>query len=106
MNAFPLQRGSNGSGNRDHGRRLHSPALEGTMSAAASLVTHPERDSAGTIVDQPDTPAWTPDELTGVPPAAGMVKVRWSDSADPAALFWEYSHELCPAHANDTMKRS
>jgi len=73
------------------------------MSAAASLVTHPERDSPGTIVHQPDAPAWTPNELTATPPDVGMVKVSWSDSADPAALFWEYSHELRTAHTNDTM---
>ena len=70
------------------------------MSAAGSVVTHAERDSAGTIVHQPDMPAWTPDELTLTPPDAGMVKVRWSDSVDPAALFWEYSHELRPANTS------
>jgi hypothetical protein len=73
------------------------------MSAAASLVTHPERDSPGTIVNQPDVPAWTSDELTSTPPDTGMVKVRWRDSADPVALFWEYSHELRAADTNDTM---
>lgn len=73
------------------------------MSAAASLVTHPERDSPGTVVNQGGAPAWTPDELTATPPDAGMVKVRWNDSADPAALFWEYSRELSAALTNDTM---
>ena len=42
-------------------------------------------------------PAWTPNELTVDPPAAGMVKVRWFHSVDPAQLYWEYAVELRPA---------
>ncbi|RIT36843.1 hypothetical protein D2E76_16460 [Mycobacteroides abscessus] len=56
-------------------------------------VTHPERSDTGRIVES-DAKAWTPNELTAGAPDDGMVKVRWSDSADPAALFWEYEFEL------------
>lgn len=58
------------------------------------MVTHPDRDGTGSVIDGDDQ-AWTPNELTAVPPDAGMVKVKWSDSVDPAQLFWEYSTELC-----------
>lgn len=57
------------------------------------LVTHPDHRDVGRIVDGP-APAWTPNELTVDPPAAGMVKVCWFDSADPTQLFWEYADEL------------
>lgn len=61
-----------------------------------AFVTHPDRDDHGTVVDS-NAPAWTPNELTIDPPDAGMVKVRWSDSADPTQLYWEYAAELRPA---------
>lgn len=60
---------------------------------AHHVVTHPERDDYGTVVDSVH-PAWTPEELAVAPPAPGMVKVRWSDSADPSQLYWEYLDEL------------
>ncbi|MDM3927763.1 hypothetical protein [Mycobacterium intracellulare] len=67
------------------------PAQIGASTEA--LVTHPDRRDVGRIVDSA-APAWTPDELTVAPPAAGMVKVCWFDSADPTQLFWEYADEL------------
>lgn len=64
------------------------PALKGA-------VMHSERDDCGTVVDSVN-PAWTPNVLTATPPDAGMVKVRWCDSADPTQLYWEYIAELRP----------
>lgn len=61
----------------------------------ASAVTHPDRSDVGTIVSN-TAPAWTPNDLTADAPAAGMVKVRWSNSADPTQLYWEYLAELHP----------
>lgn len=61
-----------------------------------ALVTHPDRQDHGTVVDS-SGPAWTPNELTTEPPDAGMVKVRWSNSADATQLYWEYAAELQPA---------
>lgn len=59
------------------------------------VLMHPERDDCGTVVDSVN-PAWTPNVPTATPPDAGMVKVRWSDSADPTQLYWEYLAELRP----------
>lgn len=59
------------------------------------LVAHPDRQDRGEVVDS-TTPAWTPNDLKAEPPDAGMVKVRWSDSVDRSALFWEYLAELVP----------
>lgn len=56
-------------------------------------VTHRDRPDLGVIVDCA-APAWTPDKLTVNPPAPGMVKVRWTDSVDRSALFWEHAAEL------------
>lgn len=56
-------------------------------------VTHENRPDLGVVTVCP-APAWTPDELTVNPPAPDMVKVRWSDSVDRSALFWEYVAEL------------
>lgn len=66
------------------------------MVKTASVVTHPDRSDVGTIDSStaPASPAWTPNDLTADAPDAGMVKVRWSDSADPAQLYWEYLAEL------------
>lgn len=61
--------------------------------AMRALVTHPDHQGHGTVVDNA-APAWTPDELTIEPPAAGMVKVRWHDSVDTDQLYWEYAAEL------------
>lgn len=61
-----------------------------------AFVTHADRQEHGTVVDT-SAPAWTPNELTTEPPDAGMVKVRWSDSADTSQLYWEYAAELRPA---------
>ena len=60
----------------------------------AAVVTHPDRDGTGAVIDG-DYQAWTPNELTAIPPDVGMVKVQWADSVDPAQLYWEYSAELC-----------
>ena len=60
---------------------------------AHHVVTHSDRDDCGTVVDSVN-PAWAPDELAVTAPAPGMVKVRWSDSADPTQLYWEYLDEL------------
>ncbi|ORW24560.1 hypothetical protein AWC17_03185 [Mycobacterium nebraskense] len=57
------------------------------------MVTHPDRADTGTVIDSAG-PAWTPDALTATPPDADMVKVRWSDSADPMQIYWEYASEL------------
>lgn len=57
------------------------------------MVSHPDRHDSGTIVNSKQA-AWTPEFLTGIPPDVGMVKVRWSNSVDPSALFWEYADEL------------
>lgn len=67
--------------------------------SAAAVVTHPDRDDRGTVIDSAD-PAWTPDELTTTAPDADMVKVRWSASVDPTQLYWEYASELhaCEVH--------
>lgn len=62
---------------------------------ASTAVVHPDRDDSGLVVAG-GAPAWTPNELAVDPPDAGMVKVRWSDSADRAALYWEYVAELRP----------
>lgn len=56
-------------------------------------VTHKDRSGRGVIADC-TAPAWTPAELIANPPAPGMMKVRWSDSVDRSALFWEYVAEL------------
>jgi hypothetical protein len=64
-----------------------------TSPASGVFVMHPDRDDHGTVVHD-RTAAWTPDELTIEPPDAGMVKVRWSDAADPTQLYWEYVSEL------------
>ncbi|MEN4464341.1 hypothetical protein VXE65_20215 [Mycolicibacterium conceptionense] len=61
----------------------------------STAVVHPDRDDRGLVVAGA-APAWTPNELTVDPPDAGMVKVRWSDSVDRAALYWEYVAELRP----------
>ncbi|MFY2859276.1 MULTISPECIES: hypothetical protein [Mycobacterium] len=62
---------------------------------AHHVLMHHERDDCGTVVDSVN-PAWTPNVLTATPPDGGMVKVRWSDSADPTQLYWEYLAELRP----------
>ncbi len=70
--------------------------LEEALMAGAKtsvVVTHPDRGDVGRVVDTA-RPAWTPNELTVQAPAAGMVKVCWSDSADRTQLYWEYSAEL------------
>lgn len=59
------------------------------------LVAHTDRQERGAVVDS-TAPAWTPNDLTTEPPDSGMVKVRWSDSVDQSALFWEYAAELVP----------
>lgn len=60
-----------------------------------TAVVRPGRDDSGLVVAG-GAPAWTPNDLTVDPPDAGMVKVRWSDSADRTALYWEYVAELLP----------
>lgn len=67
--------------------------MRGASAAAATVVTHPDREGTGIVVNS-DGQAWTPNDLTAAPPAAGMVKVRWSDSVDPTQLYWEYFAEL------------
>lgn len=66
------------------------------MNPALRRVTHPERHDIGTVIHDDRRKAWTPDTLTATAPDAGMVRVRWSDSFDPTALFWEYERELIP----------
>lgn len=63
------------------------------IGTSARTVTHPDRSDIGTVIDSP-APAWTPDELSPDAPDDAMVKVRWSDSADPTQLYWEYLAEL------------
>ncbi|KXO90952.1 Uncharacterised protein (plasmid) [Tsukamurella tyrosinosolvens] len=66
-----------------------------TASREPRHVTHPERPGqTGTVIRDDRRKAWTPDDLTADAPDAGMVRVRWSDSFDPQALFWEYEREL------------
>ncbi|MEE3755358.1 hypothetical protein [Mycobacterium intracellulare] len=61
--------------------------------AAGETVVHDDRPDLGTVTESA-APAWTPNDLVINPPATGMVKVRWSDSVNPDALFWEHSAEL------------
>jgi hypothetical protein len=61
--------------------------------SAGRVVTHPDRHDSGTVTDT-DAPAWTPNDLAVDAPDAGIVKVRWSDSADPTHFYWEYVTEL------------
>lgn len=58
-------------------------------------MAHPDRQDGGVVVEGTAS-AWTPNDLTTEPPDVGMVKVRWSDSVDRSALFWEYAAELVP----------
>ena len=84
----------------------HQPSGEGVAAvvigdyasksaAMRGLVTHPDRQDRGAVVDG-NAPAWTPNELTAEPPDAGMVSVRWFDSVDTSQLYWEYAAELRP----------
>ncbi|MEB3023445.1 MULTISPECIES: hypothetical protein [Mycolicibacter] len=57
----------------------------GKEAGGGMLVTHPERHDRGIVVGSAG-PSWTPDELTTAPPADGMVKARWPDSADPTEV--------------------
>lgn len=80
--------------------QLHTEAVEFVAKIDAkkrAFVTHPDRQDHGTVVNSSE-PAWTPNDLTTEPPDAGMVKVRWLDSADATQLYWEYAAELRPAH--------
>lgn len=70
------------------GNRGYRVAMEIAMNALmiGPTVKHPDRDDCVTVVVG-SASAWTPNELTVDPPDAGMVKVRWSDSADRTQLY-------------------
>ena len=82
--------------------QLHAEAVEFVAKVNAkkrAFVTHPDRQDQGVVVES-GAPAWTPNELTVDPPDAGMVKVRWFDSADGKQLYWEYVAELHSAEVH------